>query len=818
MKQIATYFLILVCFQFSYSQRGDNSIDEEANQEGSFIKEHWELIDREQKVYYDRKEDQIIETDLNNKDFEFKEVYSDYTGISKGKCFNGKVILEPDNVIRKDCPVNDGSYTFQASVLCKPRRSCSYTAYIYFDGDLITSFNVPTNQSLSLSELYSSLDLSGIDTPDDVVLRFCVYRRCVIYNPPPAWPISTSTKVFDHQETMQVRSGGETYKIINDGGGITEHLEDFCILNSQTSLTKLCCNPETEYVIRNDNVTNTSTSAGTTVSAGIKIENKGVVVGSFNWNIYLSASITISDIFTFRSQTTLNADIGECVFLGYQTYGIRRLVSEYAIDCGPNGYDELINEYVDTILTKIETFECETFPDNEEECNDMSDDIIIDFGNGNLLNDEKQHKSIDCTGHINISSLVDGVETYTIHLTGPNDFESTVPDNANLEFGVYQLTVSNGCCDVFEQTIFLCEDQSYGDWSYDSETNLYCRDIICETCNGGEIEDQECVYASYGDFYFDEISLTCNRNLELIDGTIINTESTDADYVDSYNEFWEQCERTYFCGSVEVYDIAENPDFEDWQYDTFWEECIRVVNCFSEEIGEDEGEVSSVTSHGGGYCYLDIFCDGEETYSEEEEEDIEWDYDDFFNECEGTVLCFDEEVDEIEVDPTVESIEFDDFFILCEIEVSCDGSGSFDYTTNPSGVIVGQDEDGNDLCEIYCLGESTGVVITCADVNFSPDEAVEMRSFSEKELSSIQAGPNPFSDQVIIENIPTQRLLTVQVIEMVSGKIIYQKGLISASGYLKLELDHLKTTGIFLLQLRSVDQKVIFENKIIRVY
>jgi hypothetical protein len=811
MKQIISCFLILLCFQLGYSQKEDNPRGDEG-QSDTFIEEGWEIIDNENGIYHDRINDNIIETKFDTRDYEFKEIYSDYISIFKDRCFGGKIIFNPDKVIKKDCSENYGAFTFQGSVKCRKLRDCTYTAYVYFNGSIISNFEIPYYQSISYTKLYENIDVSGIQTPASADLRIVVYKTCYIWRPyGVGGPYYTSSKVFDQTHTMEIRSVGETYQKLTFLEAGVIHTE--CVLTPEISEFMLCCTDANTITFRLDDMSTTSTSSGGGIDFtlfDIKWDiNDNVDLFNFSGSWSWSYNHTDTEVELIRDQFVLQAGPGECVFPGFQLYARRYLVETYEVEC-EFGYDILLEEATDIVPYKIEPFDC-SLP---SECEPPV--ISIENG-GNLIDNEIVKKSNSCTGDITVTPEGSGSEEWTYFWEGPDDFTSIDQNLTDVPLGIYTLYVTNACCEEIVVTVFLCDEISYGDWELDTSSDLYCRDVICETC-GADQTDQECVSATWGDYYFNESNLTCNRDLSLEDGTIINTESTNAEYEDSYNEFFEQCERTYFCDGNEIHEISENPDFGDWEYDDFWDECTRVISCFEEEAGEDEGDVSSVVSHVFGYCYLDVFCDGELTYTEDEENEIEWDYDDFFNECEGTILCFDEEVDEITTDPTIEDIEFDDFFILCEIEVSCDGSGSFDYTTTPSGVIVGQDDDGNDLCEVYCLGESTGVIITCADVNFAPDDVAEIRSFNQKELDNITVGPNPFTESITLENIPTKRLLSVHLIELGTGKMVFQKGIISASGELKIELDQLNTTGIFLLQLRAADHSVIFENKIIRVF
>lgn len=778
------------------------------NAEGqlSDIPEDWRIIDAENEVYLDITNDRIVHFELADPHYIFKESYANAIATISDKCYNGRVRLNPNNVIRKDCEESEGSFRFSNRLTCK-ENSCNYIAFVYFEGEQIAFKEI---KSLTIiEEDYSVFDLSEIDTPHDAELRFVVIKSCLnlIGNGPSGY--YSKVKVFDETKTMQVRSQGEDFELVEFLG--VEILDTDCILTANEE-DVLCCKDDSEIIFRLDDIEENTITNGFGIDLSLadlkyKINGSESTFGvslNYSW----SYNHSFSEVKVIRRNFTLKAQDGYCVYPGFQVYGRRYLVKTYELSC-ENNYDIFLSDRIEQVPFKIEPISCPVPTDCVPP--------IITIDPDPFQNDTAESRSLNCTGNINVEPVGNDFDDWTYYWEGPDNFTSDQQYLLDVPYGKYTLIVTNACCDEYVTTVFLCEELSYGDWELNSETGQYCRAVICSTCEE-DIEDEECVYAEYTDYYFDEKTLTCNRDLVLGDGTIINFEVFPAEYEDSYDDFFEACVRTYYCDGSAEHEVEEDPQFTEWEYDDFFEECFRVVSCFEEEITEEEIDAEIEAEHSSGTCFLEVTCNGETVQEDEEDAEIEWDYNDFFDECEGTIICNDEEVDEITEDPEVEDVDYNTFSDLCEITVSCDGSATFEYEASPtSGEVIGQNEGGYDLCEVYCAFESTGVIVLCSDINFNPGDEVESREINKEELMKIAVYPNPFQNKLVVENMPKNRMLTISLTELISGKTVLRKGLISNSGQVNLSIDPAYNSGIYILQIHNVSQEVLFIDKILKV-
>lgn len=735
------------------------------------------------------------------------------------KCFQVNFNVTPDGVVRKDCPEGSiSSYTVSVSNSCA-RKSCTHRAILYFGDQFLGIKSLKPLTSVVFSGSFDEFDLTGINTPSDIPLIVKIYEDCTIWSFP---PVSTTELIETHEYILNVRSSGETYTVAQFLG--TEIIEEYCVETEEMADLKLCCNPAVTKKFRLDDVEQsvTSTSYGFNFNLfDIKWKiNDHVSLFNFSANYSWTHNHSYSTIEVVRTDFDLNAGMGECVFPGFQLYGRRYLVTTYEVEC-EYGYDIPLGEAIEIVPVKIEPFECVIPPSDPSSCGNPT--IIIDSGNN------FGQRTISCSGYINVIPTGEDPEDYSYYWTGPNGYNSTDASIYDVPLGQYNLYVSNSCCEGFDTTIYLCNGLSYGPWSLDSDSGLYCRDVFCTTCDDAvssartsDIEVYtECVYPTYGPFSFNEASLMCQREI-LLGDEVLTIESSIPQIVDSYDDFSEECIRTYYCDGSEYFFIGDTPGFTDWQYDEFFEECYREVICFGNEVPDYEEEVDGSLSWNYDEfweeCEAVVYCDGEETdITISEDPDVEWGFDEFFYKCEATVLCDGDVVDEYETDPELVDFEYDDFFNLCELEVTCDGSVIFNYTTNISGgEIVGQDDEGNDLCEPYCAGEPTGVIVPCADIDgiLGKNGGTSTRSIEINDKISIS--PNPFFSSFIIDHLPTDRILQFRMYEMTSSRIVMDKSMVNKSGKTRIRIDESLPNGIYVVTV-AIGTELIFRDKIIKI-
>lgn len=281
---------------------------------------------------------------------------------------------------------------------------------------------------------------------------------------------------------------------------------------------------------------------------------------------------------------------------------------------------------------------------------------------------------------------------FTLEWTGPNGFYAINETNLdNLEFGTYCYKLTSCGCEtpIDQGCIALCADASpVGEWVFNGETSLACRDMACSDI-GGAI--QECLNAEpCEEWSYEEESNECFRDI-CYDGEVLFPQATEAYDVEyEYDENQEVCRVMVYCeegGSV--LEFETEPEYGEPFFEESEGTCLRYVICGGTELGMKDIGI----------------------------EDIEWEYDEFEG-CLGTVACNDGSFNDGEVsgfEATVEYFEWEyDFGNDCYRDVECSfdnnfeeiiysadqGEQNIDWTYNSfSGACTGQ---------ISCSGEFTG--------------------------------------------------------------------------------------------------------------
>ena len=789
--------------------------------------QRYDALDEKNGIYLDRENNQIIDENgyhlrvpLPQK---YTEVLTDFETLRK--CYYGNVSFSPNNVIRKDCVNGDvGTFTFTGGRVCIPRRSCNYYAYVYFDNTFVKSLQFEYNESFNLNGLFSELDLSDVDAPAVENMRFVIYESCYVWRPFGAGgPYYTWKKVLEIQEEVQVVGEGDTY-ILRDDNVNTELLVQACDLNPTTSEFKICCNPSYTERYKIESFSKTTNSLGTTITLGLSIKKDNVPF-SFNISGNYSYNYSFGENITYSSQIDFNAQMGECVYPGYQMYGKRVLVEEYQVDCA-TGFDILISSTIDTVVTRFLPYECSTEPCNASECNNTSDDIDIDSGSngGNLKLNE------DCTGYLNINTSIGDLSDYTISIEGPDGFASSSADNDGIPLGAYNVNISDSCCDTYDTTVYICNSLTYSPWVINSETGQYCREVTCGLCDtddpglatkansDDEILYMECINPQVGPCSFDVASKMCISQL-LVDGQVVGSLTSEPEVVDEYDDFFEECTRRYYCNNTLKHTEESDPTYSDWEYDDFFEECYREVYCSGTPQGEGQEVDAEFDWQYDDFfeeCVAIIYC-LEDAIDEEETTDpeISWDYDDFFNECEGVVLCEGSAVDETSADPTIVSCTYDDFWELCALQVTCDGSVLFDDEESISGGVIVYTDDGIDYCEVYCCDAPTGEILPCSGIGLRGNKE-DLPAITKTVGADILVKPNPVAENLYLEKLPIGQKLSIRISSAATGQEIFRKGLISTSGEIKFDMST-AVDGVYLLEIRTIDGTLLKTEKLIKL-
>lgn len=738
------------------------------------------------------------------------------------KCYTGRTIFSPEEqgVIKLDCEESgSGTYTFQGYSTC-PGKGCKYRIYVYWRGDKVGDHEVASNQSANITGYLDDLDVDGLSGGTTRDLRIVVYRVCRRYfGYPPSYGWYW-TKVYDVSSPIQIVGHGDTYTVRHEYGVHEELVDANCDFTVEASAHQICCNDGYKAVFRLDEFSKTTTSVGTNITLGFKLEKKGIPF-SFNLSGSYSYDMSWGEHTIIRQEFTLEAGENECVYPGYQLYGKRIIEEVYQVDC-TTGYDLLVEERVDTVVTRIIPKVCHKEPANPDLCIDPNQNILIESGsNGNIRADD------DCTGYINLSAILGDMDEYSVAISGPDGFISYDPINDGLPMGEYNISIGDECCGHLDMTIYLCKSTTYGEWVLNPETEEYCREIICETCeDDGEGKNQrskdniiytECISPEVGPCTFNESTLLCEYNL-LVGSEVIGTVTSIPEVVDEFDDFFGVCTRSYYCDNTFKFSEDQDPEYGDWEYDDFFEECFRTVTCFGVDQSEqEEGTPETIWTYDDFFeeCIGIVYCNGDPTDEEvSEDPTVIWEYDDFFNECEGVVVCDETEVDEISKDPEVVSCTYDSFWNWCNLEVTCDGSVIFENNTPISDGVIVYTDDGVDYCEVYCCGEATGVIVPCASLAARPtgeEKEVEAKSFQ-----AVSIAPNPIQDNIVISNLPTNRRIHIAITDAVTTKSIFDKFLLSMTGELKLNLDGVNN-GAYIIQVLDQDGRIMYSEKFLKI-
>jgi len=466
------------------------------------------------------------------------------------------------------------------------------------------------------------------------------------------------------------------------------------------------------------------------------------------------------------------------------------------------------------------------------------------------------------TGSIIVEEELD-FDFYTLEWTGPNGF-SAVNETVleNLEFGTYCYTLTSCACEVpvDQGCVALCPDSTpVSGWSYDEEKMLYCREVSCIEA-GAPI--QECVDAvpcsewmydiesgeCFQDICYGEEVLLINEVIPYdvsydFDGakcitTVYCEESgseliieSDPEYSDAFfDESEESCLRYVICGGDEVDEEDVGIDDIDWEYDEN-EGCIGKIAC--NEGSSSDGEVSGgeveTELEDWEYdldddCFRDVTCSYNNDFEEELDEaaegelDIEWDYNDSFDECLGQIECEGDDIDDVEDWP-----QFGDWDVYaalhdfeCIREAVCgegmefEDTGDVDYYYETSDCWTeGEEQYQTCYVVVECNGEKVidegdeEYIIPCGGAcpgGLTDDDISVLGSSAVTTECGMKFKLGSGTNQLYIQNhnLENGQIEFVAVINMSTGRVIDSQEILFSSSHFEHKVN-LPSEGVYAL-------------------
>lgn len=223
---------------------------------------------------------------------------------------------------------------------------------------------------------------------------------------------------------------------------------------------------------------------------------------------------------------------------------------------------------------------------------------------------------------------------FSIDWSGPDGFNESGISISYLEEGEYCYLLTNQCCETFEGCVILCENKEILGCEFDSEMNQYCCEVDCPSADPGFNSSNQTSRKSSGIFLecYNDSQLTftdwqygtngkCTRDVLLNDGTYIDTQQRDAFIVDTYDENLKMCVREYYCEDPTTGNSPDSMDPPTFpQFGAFW------------QFGTNQS--------GQEVCFRSVTCNGNILEEKDEiEPDVEWEYDETFGQCVGTIYC-----------------------------------------------------------------------------------------------------------------------------------------------------------------------------------
>jgi hypothetical protein len=752
-------------------------------------------------------------------------------------CYKVEWDLGSDNYLNKDCPT--GSYTVKISERpgCNSGESifCDRKVQLFFKKQKIATISNP-DFPITISKDFADLDLSQINTPEDVAFQVKIILSCNFDDPPHPNGFF-ETEIFSEEQIVQVRSIGQQYKISKFTNEISVN-GIFCNWVDVDEI-RMCCNTNNSFSMNYNYSISESSVLENVLELKIGFSGKkdvsGITVqGSATEKYTVKNSTLTSEKNVFNQSFSLKAEDGVCKTPGFNINENIWVEETYEIiDCAdtPN---KLISSEEYKVPVNIEMVECIKSPRGG--CPDA--EIIIDSGsNGNNL-------MIACSGYIHATVSPASLENLFFVWEGPDGFISYDQSLEDVPFGQYKLTVSDECCNKYQETVYLCNGTEAGPWIKNKETGQYCREVKCFADDPGIIGNAcddvlytECVDPEYGeDWNYNEALQKCEKEV-YINEEIIDYLIKDPVIIDSYED--GLCIRSYFCESPNtnsaLYEEQELPEFDDeiiFENET----CYREVICFGENVedvlDEEEAELGNDVQFDEWeqVCFREYICFGEVVEEErfEFEPEINWEF---------NILDFECEADEVECDGTEISISkitkdpegidwiFNTSDLVCDGEVYCDfGELCCEISIIPEWESEGEDPKcptGTSIWYPICKDEKMDFYL--CSINKPGLMIADDRSFKFEgepvDFPKFKSYPHPFSDVLKVEYSSDEETDAILSLVNTSGMVVDRQEIRLNKGFNLIKLTQFNdaVSGVFMLKLEKPTGALLAKGTAVRI-
>lgn len=618
---------------------------------------------------------------------------------------------------------------------------------------------------------------------------------------------------------------------------------------------------------------------------------------------------------------TLDPELGECEWLGleFDIYVLK--LNTFAIGC--TGADVMGEQSLEYYLTAFDFRKCSGPVLPIENCIETlfpNIDISPTQGGGNRNMLEEV-----CTYDIIASQAesADFQEYYQWILPDGSIIDG--PFLHNVPMGVYQLEVLNQCGDSYIMDVAVCPDLETGEWIYDEETNQICATSICmDDCESENIETTLCVNASSTPWYYNESTgllcheiicpegeacsdfspvLECvppaytswvyNEEDNLLCRQVICPEGEvceDFEGVEQcitpsfgewdYSEVLEQCRREIYANGEPTGLIDESSLIIEYTYDDFFNQCIKTSICGESEVVETYEENPTYANWNveedvisGFVCNREVICFGDSGNNQgwddqiNDDPEIEWEYDDFNEDCTGYVFCdgfgdwnAEEElyaeaiysnwninisntecsasisceynlfntfpVNETFTTGTTASyeVEGDSWSYYCLVEVECD-EGNYSEMSQVGAVISSPLGNGN--CLVQC-SDSYSVELPCSNIapfinttgEIEINNPTEAKAYNEMIISYVKqeplVSPNPSAGLITIEYLPENYEQGRLDIIASSGRVLKTIVIEDARNDINVDLTNYQD-GMYLIRFLDADNQLVYQKRVVKV-
>jgi len=690
-----------------------------------------------------------------------------------------------DGVIVAECPPEVFVVTVSASLGCFPKKpdpsipqaiNVPYYIDVRFKGKSVGIIDITGSQiSHTKAFSYSLLELEMLETPEIYTFDLVLMRR--VFNPAIGGYAYLNLGIFNTAKILLVKDGEQFERevyisnsdvTICDVGKIPEDIRTYRACESGAPIKTI------QYKYSNSTSTSSSYStdidlkanlgAGASSSftwSGVTFTGNlsGSAGGSVNWS-YDEEEISNNHA-SFGETIELEWDdqnpppAGECIHLGLNIKGGIYEYSIYTVDCVQGtGFPLITNSTQYYVVTDISLHKCVGDANTVGECSPSPLNINILMG-GNFAAVEEEC-SVDIT-----TEFTDGEpeHDYYFFWEGPDNFYSFSESLDDVPIGIYTLHLYDECGGHDVYTVVACPDgQSTSSWEFNTDTEQYCKAVECNGYPDCPIEEF-CFTPQYGEWIFDESSDQFCRSIITPEGAIYDDFTlTQQCFTPTYSDWYlndddeychdVQCSGHPFCDEVDI-TLCYEPTFADWEFDEDEYMCVRDILANGEPTGfvdESEPEIEYDYDEFNNECIRIFYCNGDEMLEEEEEPSDygDWQFDEDDEICFREVICFGEEEDEDwineEDDPEIEW-EYQSFFGECVALIYCEGGFSEDLE------IEGEIEIEWDFDE-----EGTFDCLATVSCGFDDWDMEEVTTFTEDE-EIIDVDIVAEGDQYYCENV-----------------------------------------------------------------